>query len=159
MVVTQNKVVTIDYILKDNDGQILDQAQNGEFSYLHGASNIIPGLENALLDKKAGEKISVMVPPELGYGERNDSLSQVVSMDMFDSAEEVTVGQQFHAQGEDNEDIMITIMEIDDDNITIDGNHPLAGLELNFDVTVINIRDASEEETAHGHVHQPGHSH
>ncbi len=159
MAVTQNKVVTIDYILKDNDGTILDQAQNGEFSYLHGASNIIPGLENALLNKKAGETLSVTVPPELGYGERNDSLSQVVSMDMFDSTEEMTEGQQFHAQGEDGEDIMITITKIDDDNITIDGNHPLAGLELNFDVTVINIRDASEEETAHGHVHQPGHSH
>ncbi len=159
MIVTQNKVVTIDYILKDNDGQILDQSQNGKFAYLHGASNIVPGLENALLDKKTGEILSVSVPPEMGYGERNDTLSQVVSMDMFDSEDKVTVGQQFHAQGEDDEDIMITITEVSGDNVTIDGNHPLAGIELNFEVTVVDIREASEEETAHGHVHQPGHSH
>ena len=159
MLVTQNKVVTIDYTLKDNDGQILEQAQNGEFAYLHGASNIIPGLENALLDKKAGETLAVTVPPDMGYGERNDSLNQVVPMDMFDSADKVTVGQQFHAQGEDEEDIMITIMAVNGDEVTIDGNHPLAGIELNFDVTVVEIREATEEETSHGHVHQPGHSH
>jgi len=159
MVVNQNKVVTIDYTLKDNDGEILDQSQNGEFAYLHGASNIIPGLENALIDKKAGDTLSVTVPPEMGYGERNDSLSQVVPMNMFDSPDMVVVGQQFHAQGEDDHDIMITIIEINGDDVTIDGNHPLAGIELNFDVTVVDIRDATEEETSHGHVHQPGHSH
>jgi len=159
MVVNQNKVVTIDYTLKDNDGQILDQSQNGEFAYLHGASNIIPGLENALLDKKAGDSLSVTVPPEMGYGERNDTLSQVVPMDMFDSPDMVAVGQQFHAQGEDGHDIMITIVEVNGNDVTIDGNHPLAGIELNFDVTVIEVRDATEEETSHGHVHQPGHSH
>jgi len=159
MLVAQNKVVTIDYTLKDNDGQILDQSQNGEFAYLHGASNIIPGLENALLDKKAGETLSVTVPPEMGYGERNDTLSQVVPMNMFDSAEMVTVGQQFHAQGDDGEDIMITITAVNGDDVTIDGNHPLAGIELNFDVTVVEIREATEEEASHGHVHQPGHSH
>lgn len=159
MLVAQNKVVTIDYTLKDNDGQILDQSKNGEFVYLHGASNIIPGLENALLDKKAGETLSVTVPPEMGYGERNDTLSEVVPMNMFDSADMVTVGQQFHAQGEDDEDIMITITAVNGDDVTIDGNHPLAGIELNFDVTVVEIREATEEETSHGHVHQPGHSH
>ena len=159
MVVNQNKVVTINYTLKDNDGQILDQSQNGEFAYLHGASNIIPGLEDALLDKKAGDTLSVTIPPEMGYGERNDTLSQVVPMDMFDSPDMVVVGQQFHAQGEDGHDIMITITEVNGDDITIDGNHPLAGIDLNFDVTIIEVRDATEEETSHGHVHQPGHSH
>ena len=159
MTVTHNKVVTIDYTLKNNDGQILDQSQNGEFEYLHGASNIIPGLESALLDKKAGETLSVTVPPAMGYGELNAALKQVVPMNMFESNENVTIGQQFHAQGDDGHDIMITVTEIDGDNVTIDGNHPLAGLDLNFDVTVIGIRDATQEEMDHGHVHHAGHSH
>jgi len=142
MLIALNSVVTINYTLKDNDGQVLDQSQNDEFVYLHGASNIIPGLENALLDKKAGDSLSVTVSPEMGYGERNDTLSQVVSMDMFDSEDKLTIGQQFHAQGDNSEDIMITITAINGD-----------------DVTIVNVRAASEEETAHGHVHQPGHSH
>ena len=159
MVVTQNKVVTINYTLTDNEGQVLDQSQDGQFAYLHGASNIIPGLEDALYDKKAGDSFSVTVPPELGYGERNESMSQVVSSEMFDPNDKITVGQQFHAQDEQGHMIMITVTKIDGDNITIDGNHPLAGLELTFDVTIIDVRDATEEEISHGHVHMPGHSH
>jgi len=159
MQISANKVVTIDYTLKDNDGQTIDESKEGKFAYLHGASNIIPGLENALLDKKAGESISVSIEPKDGYGEPEPTMVQVVPIDMFDSADQVTVGQQFHAQGEDGHDIMITVTKVEDDQVTIDGNHPLAGMQLNFDVTVVEVRDATEQEMEHGHVHSHGHDH
>ncbi|MGD8783232.1 MAG: peptidylprolyl isomerase [Thioalkalispiraceae bacterium] len=159
MQISANKVVTIDYTLKDNDDQIIDESKNGEFAYLHGASNIIPGLESALDDKKSGDTLSVSIEPKDGYGDRIPSMTQVVSMDMFDTPEQVQVGQQFHAQGADGQDIMITVTNVDGDQVTIDGNHPLAGMQLNFDVTVIDVRDATEQEIEHGHVHAHGHDH
>ncbi len=159
MQMSVKKVITVDYTLKDNDGQILDESKNGEFAYLQGASNIIPGLESALLDKKTGENISVSIEPKDGYGELEPNMVQVVPMDMFASAEQVTVGQQFHAQGEDGHDIMITVTKVEDDQVTIDGNHPLAGVQLNFDVKIIEVREATEQEMEHGHVHNHGHDH
>lgn len=159
MQMSVKKVVTIDYTLKDNDGQTIDESNNGEFAYLQGASNIISGLENALLDKKVGESISVSIEPKDGYGKPEPTMVQVVPMDMFDSAEQVTVGQQFHAQGEDGHDIMITVTKVEDDQVTIDGNHPLAGVQLNFEVNVIEVRDATEQEMEHGHVHNHSHDH
>ncbi len=160
MEITDNKVVTLDYILKDDTGKIIDQSENSEFVYLHGARNIIPGLENALKGKTAGIELDVTVAPAEGYGERDESMLQVVSKDMFESAEQITVGQQFNAQGPDEEVITITVMEINDDQITIDGNHPLAGVQLSFAVSIIDVRDASDEEMEHGHAHGPdGHHH
>ena len=159
MVISANKVVTINYVLKDNDGEVIDKSENGEFAYLHGAQNIVPGLENALSDKKAGDTLSVVVPPEMGYGERNDSMSQVVPRNMFEADHEITVGQQFQAQDGDGRIIMITVTAVNGDEVTIDGNHPLAGMDLNFDVTIVDVRDATEEEISHGHVHHPGHHH
>jgi FKBP-type peptidyl-prolyl cis-trans isomerase SlyD len=159
MQITANKVVTIDYTLKDNDDQIIDQSNNGEFAYLHGARNIIPGLENALENKQSGDSVTVSIEPKDGYGEREPSMMQVVPMDMFDDPNQVVVGQQFHAHGPEGQDIMITVANIDGDQVTIDGNHPLAGIHLNFDVKVIDVRDATEQEIEHGHVHHHGHDH
>jgi len=160
MEITDNKVVTLDYTLTDEAGKIIDQSEDGQFVYLHGASNIIPGLENALSGNKAGTELNVTVKPEDGYGERDESMLQVVSKDMFDSAEQITAGQQFHAQGPSDETITITVMEIKDDQITIDGNHPLAGVQLSFAVSILDVRDASAEEIEHGHAHGPdGHHH
>lgn len=159
MVVSNNKVVVLDYTLTDNNKQVLDQSTDGSFAYLHGASNIIPGLENALLDKQVGENIKVSISPEDGYGQRDDSLLQEVSIEMFESANQVQVGQQFHAQGADGHDILITVTKVENDTVTIDGNHPLAGEQLNFDVTIVDIRDATEEEISHGHVHHGDHHH
>lgn len=159
MQITANKVVTIDYTLKDNDDQIIDQSNNGEFAYLHGARNIIPGLETALENKQSGDSVSVSIEPKDGYGERQPSMMQVVPMEMFDDPNQVVVGQQFHAQGPEGQDIMITVASIDGDQVTIDGNHPLAGIHLNFDVKVIDVRDATEQEIEHGHVHHHGHDH
>ena len=152
MAICDNKVVTLNYTLTNDNDQILDQSQNGEFTYLHGANNIIPGLEKALNNKQLGDNFQVSISPEEGYGEHDSSLTQVVPLEMFESAEQVTVGQQFHAQSPDGEDILITVAAVDGDQVTIDGNHPLAGVQLNFDVTVVEIRDATAEEISHGHV-------
>ena len=159
MTITANKVVTLDYTLTDDSGEVLDQSSNGQFAYLHGASNIIPGLEDALTGKSAGESLNVKVTPELGYGHRDESLSQVVGIDMFESPDDVEVGLQFHAQSGDGNRIVITVTKVEGEEVTIDGNHPLAGVTLNFDVTIVNVRDATEQEITHQHVHAHGHDH
>ncbi len=159
MEISDNKVVTLNYTLKDDTGNIIDQSEDGQFAYLHGARNIIPGLESALTGNKTGTELNVSIAPADGYGERDESLMQVVSKDMFESVDQIAVGQQFQAQSPSGEMLTITVMEINDDQITIDGNHPLAGVQLVFDVSVIDVRDATEEELAHGHVHGPGGHH
>ncbi|MGD8525811.1 MAG: peptidylprolyl isomerase [Thioalkalispiraceae bacterium] len=160
MQISDSKVVTLNYTLKDDDGNIIDQSQDGQFAYLHGAQNIIPGLENALIDKSKGDKLTVRVEPKDGYGERSDSMIQNVDRAMFDVEQELEVGQQFHAQSPEGHMITVTIAQIEGDEVTVDGNHPLAGVPLNFDVEVMDVRDASAEELDHGHVHGPGgHNH
>ena len=159
MTISTNKVVTLDYTLTDDRGEILDQSSNGQFAYLHGANNIIPGLEDALTGKAAGDNLNVKVSPEQGYGMRDENLSQVVGIDMFESPDDVQVGLQFHAQSGDGNRIVITVTKIEGNDVTIDGNHPLAGVTLNFDVTVVDVRDATEQELEHKHVHAHGHDH
>ena len=156
MQVSDNKVVTLNYTLKDDDGNIIDQSHDDQFAYLHGAQNIISGLEIALTDKAKGDKVSVRIEPKDGYGEYNDSMIQNVDKNMFDNEQELEVGQQFHAQTPDGHMITVTIKAIDEDEITVDGNHPLAGVHLNFDVEVVDVREATTEEIDHGHVHGPG---
>lgn len=156
MQVEKDKVVTIDYILKDDEGNIIDRSEGGNFSYLHGANNIIPGLENALIGKAAGDEVAVSLEPEQGYGNRNESLKQTVSREMFQSPEDIEIGRQFYAQSPEGQQLVITVTEIDDNDVTIDANHPLAGINLNFDVTIVNVRDATEEEISHSHVHGGG---
>jgi FKBP-type peptidyl-prolyl cis-trans isomerase SlyD len=160
MQIESNSVVTLHYTLKDNDGNIIDQSDDGSFLYLHGAMNIIPGLENALTGKTAGDEVSVTVSPEEGYGVKDPERIQEVPKEMFENSDEIAVGTQFHAQSPDGGAIVVTVTEVKDDVVVIDGNHALAGVDLNFDVKVIEVRQASEEELAHGHVHGPhGHHH
>ena len=156
MQIENNKVATLHYTLKDNEGNILDQSEDGSFVYLHGALNIIPGLENALAGKKTGEDLNVKVSPEEAYGVRNEEQMQEVPKEMFEADADIQVGMQFHAQGVDEEMIMVTVAEVKDDAIVVDGNHPLAGMELNFDVKIVEVRDATDEEMEHGHVHGAG---
>ena len=156
MQIENNKVAILHYTLKDNEGNILDQSEDGSFIYLHGALNIIPGLENALTGKKAGEDLNVKVSPEEAYGVRNEEQMQEVPKEMFEADADIQVGMQFHAQGVDEDMIMVTVAEVKDDVIVVDGNHPLAGMELNFDVKIVEVRDATEEEMEHGHVHGAG---
>ena len=159
MKIAEKHVVTLNYTLKDNDDNIIDQSEDGSFYYLHGASNIIPGLENALTGKSSGDALSVSVAPEEGYGPRDDARIQEVPRDAFPPEPEIEPGMQFNAEGPDGQAVMVTIAKVEDGTITVDGNHPLAGVTLNFDVTIADIRDASAEELDHGHVHGPGGHH
>lgn len=159
MLIENNKVVTINYVLKDSDGNILDSSDDASFAYLHGAMNIIPGLEEALSGKSTGDDLSVTISPEDAYGVRDDARVQKVPKNMFEGGGEIEVGTQFHAQGPNGETLVVTIAEVMEDEVVVDANHPLAGKELNFDVTVIEVRDASTEELEHGHVHGPGGHH
>ena len=159
MQIGDQKVVTLHYTLTDNDGKVIDKSEDGSFAYLHGASNIIPGLEDALTGKTAGEEMSVSVSPEQAYGVRDESMLQQVPKNMFEDTSQIAVGTQFHAQGPNGEMLVVTVMDVQEEHVVVDGNHPLAGVELNFDVKIIDVRDASEEEVEHGHVHAPGGHH
>ena len=159
MQIEKHRVVTLAYTLKDDNDRIIDQSDDGSFCYLHGASNIIPGLENALSGMAAGDELSVSVPPEEGYGVHDAEKTQAVPREMFPAEEEIVAGMQFHAQGPDGHQLVVTVVKVEDDRITVDGNHPLAGVQLNFDVKVLEVREATGEEITHGHVHGPGAHH
>jgi FKBP-type peptidyl-prolyl cis-trans isomerase SlyD len=156
MQIEDNKVVVINYTLTDEQGNVIDQSQDGSFAYLHGAHNIIPGLENALAGKQAEEKLQVTISPEDGYGARDDNQIQAVPRDMFPADVEIQVGMQFHAETPDGMPVMVTVVSATEEHITVDGNHPLAGQTLNFDVEIISVRDAEAGEIEHGHVHGAG---
>ncbi len=156
MQIQDKRVVSIAYTLKDNDDNVIDQSSDGSFCYLHGASNIIPGLENALAGKVAGDELTVSIPPEEGYGVRDDARVQEVPRNMFPEGQDIQPGMQFHAQSPDGQAIVVMVAKVADDTVTVDGNHPLAGVQLNFDVKVMDIREATDEELEHGHVHGPG---
>lgn len=160
MKVADNTVVVIDYTLTNNDGEVIDSSEGaGPLSYLHGAGNIIPGLEEALLGKEAGDAVKATIEPAKAYGERHDQLQQDVPRDLFTGVEDIQVGMQFQSETEQGP-VLVTVVAINDDTVTVDGNHPLAGMHLNFDVTVREVREASEEELSHGHVHgEGGHQH
>ncbi|MGD2052823.1 MAG: peptidylprolyl isomerase [Gammaproteobacteria bacterium] len=160
MQIGDQKVVTLHYTLTDNEGRVIDKSEDGSFAYLHGAKNIIPGLESALTGKSAGEELTVSVAPDEAYGARDESMLQQVPKSMFENPDQIAVGTQFQAQGPNGETLIVTVMDVQEEHVVVDGNHPLAGVELNFDVTVIEVREASDEELEHGHVHGPeGHQH
>ena len=151
MNISDKHVVTINYTLKDNDDNLLDKSEDGSFCYLHGASNIIPGLENALTGKTTGDAVSVSVSPEEGYGLRDDAKMQDVPREAFPADTPIEAGMQFHAEGPDGQAVMVTIAAVADETITVDGNHPLAGRRLHFKMEVTDIRDASADEIAAGY--------
>ncbi len=160
MQIEQHKVVTLNYTLKDDEGNVIDQSQDGSFAYLHGMNNIVPGLEKALSGMAAGQTRAVSVPPEEGYGARDDSRVQAVPRDMFPADSRIEPGMQFHAESSEGQSLVVTVVGSDSDTVTVDGNHPLSGMQLHFDVKVVDVRDATREEIDHGHVHGPeGHHH
>lgn len=156
MKIAKDAVAIIDYTLKDDDNNLLDQSSDGSFAYLHNGQNIIPGLENALLEKQAGDELSVSIDSAKAYGERDLALIQRIPRENFPEDVEIEAGMQFHGQSADGQMSVITVTEIDGDTVVADGNHPLAGKTLHFDVKVIEVREASQEELDHGHVHGPG---
>lgn len=160
MQISANKVVSIHYTLKNGAGDVLDSSAGREpLAYLHGAGNIVAGLEKALEGKASGDKLNVSIVPEEGYGPRHDALVQDVPRDAFQGVDDIQPGMQFHAQGPSGP-MVVTVVETSDDSVKVDGNHPLAGETLHFDVEVTDVRDATDEEQEHGHVHGAhGHHH
>ena len=156
MQVADNMAVSIHYTLTNDDGEVLDSSIGDEaLVYLHGVGNIIPGLEKALHGKVAGDKFNVRIAPEDAYGELMEDMIQVITRDMFEGIDNIEVGMQFNADVSSGSGV-VTVVNIENDDITIDGNHPLAGLALTFDVEVIDVRAATQEEAAHGHIHGAG---
>ena len=161
MTIAQHKVVTIHYKVVDVDsGEVIDSSEGGQpMTYLHGAQNIIPGLEQALEGKTVGDEFEVTVAPADAYGEYSDDRVQQVPMAAFEGVEKVEPGMAFTAQTEHGP-ISLIVTEVDEATVTVDANHPLAGKSLQFSVKVESVRDASAEEMAHGHVHgEGGHHH
>ncbi|TRW49591.1 peptidylprolyl isomerase [Aliidiomarina halalkaliphila] len=153
--ISQDKAVTIHYVVKNSDGVTLDQSsEERPLAFIFGRGMLIPGLENALTGKAAGDELSAEIPAADAYGERHDGLIQTVPRNLF-GEQEVNPGMQFRATT-DNGEQSVMVVEVSDETVTVDGNHPLAGVDLTFDVSVVEVRDATEEELAHGHVHGPG---
>ena len=162
MQIEDGKVVLINYTLRhtDADGEILDSSDGGEpLAYLHGAQNIVPGLEAALTGLAKGAEKQVTVTPEEGYGERDEHAIQQVPRGAFPAGAPVEVGMQFVAETPDGQPIPVTIAAVDGDTVTVDANHPLAGTTLHFSISIVDVRDATAEEKLHGHAHGPGGAH
>ena len=154
MKITDKAVVSINYTLTDDDGKILDSSEGEKpLTYLHGAGGIIPGLEKKLTGKAVDDKFKVTVKPEEGYGLLNPELLQEMPLSAFDGIADLSEGMQLQAEDENGNSQMIIVRTINNDVVTIDGNHPLAGQTLHFDVSVASIRAATPEELDHGHVH------
>lgn len=157
--IAKGKVVSLAYILKNAGGEVLDEGgSENPFAYMHGMSQIVPGLENALEGLNRGDKKSVTVEPKDGYGDFDQALLAQVSRGQFPPQVKLEAGMQFEG-GEEGRQMVFTIDKIEGDTVFINGNHPLAGQKLFFDVEVLEIRDATAEEMSHGHVHGPGGHH
>ena len=160
MPIAQNSVVTIHYTLKDDAGEVIDSSREGDpIAYLHGHGNLVPGLERELEGKNTGDKVNVSVAPEQGYGEYDKALVQQVPRRALQGIANIKVGLRLQAQTPQGPRAVV-VTRLVGDMVTIDGNHPLAGKNLNFDVEITDVREASEEELSHGHVHgEGGHHH
>ncbi len=155
MQLTKDKVAIINYTLTDDDGKVIDESTDSSFAYLHGARNIIPGLEKELETKQAGDKVNVTIEPADAYGERDLANIQKVPRTMFPPDVEIHPGMAFQGTTDQDQPVTVIITAVEEEHVVVDGNHPLAGKRLHFAVEVIEVRDATEEELTHGHVHGP----
>ncbi len=154
LLIGENAVVSIHYKLSDAEGTEMENSAGAEpLRYLHGNGNLIPGLENALVGKSTGDELSVAIPPEEAYGEVMPQLVQEVDRAVFQGVDTIEPGMAFQSQAPDGSTQRIVVREVDGDSVTIDANHPLAGVELHFDVQVVDVRPATDEELEHGHAH------
>ena len=159
MNIADQTVVAIHFTLKDDEGEVLDSSAGAEpLTYLHGAGNIIPGLEKALAGKTVGDKLQVTLSPDEGYGERNEKLIQKIPKNQFPDPERLEEGMQFQINGPQGP-MILTVIEVTPTEVVVDGNPELAGETLHFDVEVTEVRAATEEELSHGHAHGPGGHH
>ncbi len=162
MTIQKDKVVTMHYHLTDSEnGQVLDSSQGGEpLTYLHGAGSIIPGLEQALVGLDVGATKTVQVAAADAYGEYDDEMVQTLPREEFAGIDNLEVGMQLQAQDQDGNAFSVHIAQIEGNDVMIDGNHPLAGIPLTFEIEVVAIRDATADELQHGHAHgEGGHHH
>ncbi len=160
MQITSGKVVSIDYTLTDDQQQTLDSSIGHEpLSYLHGSRQIIPGLEKALEGKSSGDQLRVTIEAKDAYGLRDESMVGIIPRSSIQGVPEIVPGIRLQARTPNGDVQILTVTHVEGDQVTVDGNHPLAGENLTFDVTVRDVRDATEEELAHGHAHGPGGHH
>ena len=153
MKITKNKIATLDYTLKNDKGDIINTSdKDGPIMYLHGYENLIPGLENALENREKGESFEISVLPEQGYGNYDENLIITVKKKDLELDEEIELGMELEARTEDSTQLFY-VSELDGDDVTLDGNHPLAGMTLFFTIKIIDVRDATTEEIEHQHVH------
>jgi FKBP-type peptidyl-prolyl cis-trans isomerase SlyD len=159
MQIAQNTVVSIDYTLTNDAGEVLDSSNGAEpLDYIHGTGQIISGLENALAGKQQGDAFKIRLEARDAYGERDDSRMMTATRAQF-GGDEPEVGLEVRADGPDGGQVL-RIVSVENDVVTLDGNHPLAGVPLTFDVTVVGVRAATKQELQHGHAHgSHGHDH
>ncbi|GAB4248514.1 MAG: peptidylprolyl isomerase [Vicingaceae bacterium] len=158
MKIAKNNVVSIHYTLKDPQGNILDSSEGREpLTYIQGIGQLIPGLENELEGKSKGDKLNAVIEPKDAYGEKSDQMIHTVPLSGFQSSngEELAVGMQVQVET-NNGPAMAVVSDIQGQDVTLDMNHPLAGVTLHFDVEVTDVRAADPSELEHGHVHGPG---
>ncbi|MFP3089532.1 peptidylprolyl isomerase [Treponema sp. TIM-1] len=159
MHIIKNRVVSIGYTLRDAENQFIETSSNFEpLVYLHGHENIIPGLEKALEGKTEGDAFTVTISAADAYGERDENLVIQVPLENFEGAGTVKAGMQFEADTPEGSQ-MVTVTQVEGSTVTVDANHPMAGMDLTFDITVVSVREASPEEISHGHPHHPHHAH
>ena len=160
MQIGERTVASFHYTLTNDAGKVIDSsADRAPLTYLHGAGNIVPGLEKEMVGRSSGDVFNVVVAPEEGYGMPNPMMIQVVPKDAFQGVDTLEVGMEFQAQTPQGP-MSVSIAKIEGDEVTVDGNHPLAGQTLHFAIEVTDVRDASLEELTHGHVHgEGGHHH
>ena len=151
--IASQRVVTLNYTLLDDDGEILESTEGADpLVYLRGSNSLIPGLEEALTGKKSGDSFRVKVAADDAYGERDETLIETLPRGEFNDVDPIEVGMQFEAQTDEGP-LIVTVIDVNDEEITVDGNHELAGLDLTFEVQVLEVRDATAEELEHGHAH------
>lgn len=151
MQASKDCVVSIDYVLRDTEGDVIDQSQDGQpLSYLHGHDNIVPGLEQAIEGHATGDELQATVEPEQGYGPYREELVQTVKREQFQGVESLGPGMSFHAESEAGP-LIVTITDIDGDDVTVDGNHALAGQTLDFAVSIAAVREATDDELEQGY--------
>jgi FKBP-type peptidyl-prolyl cis-trans isomerase SlyD len=159
MKIAAGSVVTIEYTLTDDDGEVIDTSDGEPLEYLHGHGQLVPGLERELEGRKAGDSLKVVVPPKDGYGDHDPA--RVVEVDRSELPEDIDpeIGLELTTEGPDGEPITLWVTDVEEGTVTLDGNHPLAGQTLNFAIDVRAVRAATAEELQHGHVHGEGHDH
>lgn len=156
MQIQKNTVAAIQYTLTDDTGEVIDSSSGGDpLVYVHGVGGLIPGLESQLEGKRVGDALKVRVAPEDGYGERDENLVARVPRSQMPTDGPLQIGMQFQAHGPEGTQV-VTLVKLDDEAVWLDANHPLAGVHLNFEVSIVSVRAATEEEIEHGHVHGAG---